>query len=127
MAAGDITYSYDLEAQSVAGGQKFKEKRSSVAGTMRAGLAPLHTIQTIGGTAEAIVIGEVSAPFLLFARNVNASGLFIALRPDSADADFAQLSVSEIADCIVPCHSNINLFAIAPSGSPNLQYMVIPV
>ena len=88
-----------------------------------AGGAMIHAVQTIGTSAETIVIqAEIATAGYAFFRNLDANN-FVKLGPDSAGlVDFVKLMPGQ---CAVLPLATTTIKAIADTASCNLEYWII--
>lgn len=86
---------------------------------------PLKTVQNIGITEEALIIGDGSAFGLLWVLNLDAVN-FVNIKTGTGGTIFSKLLPGQF--CLVPLGSGAQApFAIADTAACNVEVMTVPV
>lgn len=87
-----------------------------------AGTKFVHNVQTIGNTEEAIDLGDLTAGGYFIAVNRDTA-ITINIRRATGEGNFAELRAGE--SCVVRLEASMAPFAIAASGTADLEYLML--
>lgn len=86
------------------------------------GSALIKHTQLIGTSAEALDLGEVTAPHWAVFKNLDSTN-FVRIRNGSGGADLLKLLAGEVACC--PLYDSAVPYAIADTAAVRLRYLIV--